>query len=142
MRWPRADAGQALVETILLGLLLLVPLMWCLGVLADLHRSALGTTAAAREAAADGARSTTPADAARSVDRAVASALDDEGLDPARARVDVSIPAGLERGAPVEVEVAYPVTVLQAPLIGRVSGPSIWVRARGIARVDPYRSRP
>lgn len=138
----RAESGQALMETILLGLLLLVPLMWALGVLADIHRNALAATSAAREAGFEAARVTTPSDAARAVDRAVVEAFRDEGIAPSTASVDVSMPSGFERGAPVEVRVAVRVPVLQAPLIGRVSGPSILVRASHTARIDPYRSRP
>lgn len=138
----RASAGFALVETILLGLLLLVPLIWVLTVLADLHRTALAATAAVREAGFEAARSTDPAEAARAVERAVGEAFANQGLDPRVARVEIGGVSGLARGAPIEVEVSYPVTVLQAPLLGRVAGPSIWVRASHIARIDPYRSRP
>jgi hypothetical protein len=137
-----SERGAALVETILLGLLLLVPLMWALGVLADLQRSALATTAAAREAGFEAARSTERGDAARAVDRAVAQAFRDQDLDPSSALVEVSLPGGLARGAPVEIEVGVRVPIFQAPLIGRVAGPSIVVTARHVARVDPYRSRP
>jgi hypothetical protein len=140
MRTPARADGFALVETIMLGLLLLIPLIWTLTVLADIHRTALAATAAAREAGFEAARSTHGASAQRAVDRAVAEAFANQGLDPAIARVHMS--GTLERGAPVEIEIAYPVTVLQAPLLGRVAGPSVWVRAEHVARVDPYRSRP
>jgi hypothetical protein len=123
-----------------LGLLLLVPLIWTLTVLADIHRTALAATAAAREAGFEAARSVRPSSAQRAVDRAVAQAFTNQGLDPADARVRVS--GRLDRGAPIEIEIAYPVTVLQAPLLGRVAGPSVWIRAKHVARVDPYRSRP
>jgi hypothetical protein len=134
--------GQALLETILLGLLLLVPLLWALGVLADIHRTSLAATAAVREAGVDAARSSTRAEATRAIDRAVAQAFVDQGLDPRSADVDVSWPGGLARGAPIEIAIGVRVPVFQAPLIGRVGGPSLWVRARHVTRVDPYRSRP
>jgi hypothetical protein len=136
----KSESGQAVVEALLLGMLLLVPLIWTLGVLADLHRSALAATAAAREAGFDAARSATLAAADAAVAEAVERALADQGLDPGEARVRWDAGSSLRRGGPVEVEVAYPVTVVQAPLLGRVSGPSVWVRARHVARVDPYRS--
>jgi hypothetical protein len=131
-----------LVETILLGLLLLVPLIWVLTVLADIHRTALAATAAAREAGSEAARSTRSSSAHRAVDRAVAEAFANQGLDPENARVRITGAAGLARGSSIEIEIAYPVTVLQAPLLGRVAGPSIVVRARHTARIDPFRSRP
>lgn len=138
---PRSQRGQAMIETILVGLLLLVPLIWVLGVLADIHRTSLAATAAVREAGFEAARATRGPDAARAVDRAVAEAFLNQGLDPGPARVRVST-GGLRRGGAVEVEVSYPVTVAQAPLLGRVAGPSILVRARHVARIDPFRSRP
>ena len=124
----------------MLGLLLLAPLVWALGVLADLHRGALAATAAAREAGFDAAHAPSPAAAAVAVDEAVAGAFADQGLEASSARVRWSA-TPFARGAPVEVTVAYPVTVLQAPLLGRVAGPSIWVRAAHVARIDPYGSR-
>ena len=136
----RRESGQAVIEALLLGMLLLIPTIWLLGVLSDLHRSALAATAAAREAGFDAARSASPSDADAAVAKAVRRAFEDQGLEPAEARVRWGSGGALYRGDAVEVEVAYPVTVVQAPLLGRVSGPSVWVRARHIARVDPYRS--
>ena len=136
----KRDEGQAVIETILLGLLLIVPLIWAMGVLADLHRSALALTAAAREGGSEAARVATPTGAEQALDNAVAQALVDHGLDPSKATVEWSGTPGV-RGGVVEIHIRYPVTVLQAPLIGRVSGPSILVEARHLARVDPFRSR-
>lgn len=132
--------GQAVVETLLLGLLFLVPLIWALGVLSELHRAALASTSAAREAGFDAARTGTERDAAAAIAAAVRQAFDNQGLDAADARIRWSA-GGLRRGGDLEIEISYPVTVAQAPMIGRAGGPSIWVRARHIARIDPYRSR-
>jgi hypothetical protein len=136
----RRERGQAVVETILIGLLLLVPLIWALGVLADMHRSALALTAAAREGGAEAARADSRLDAERALDRAVVEALVDHGLDPGQVEVQWSGSPQV-RGGVIEINVRYPVTVLQAPLIGRVAGPSAIVEARHVVRVDPYRSR-
>jgi hypothetical protein len=134
------QSGFALIETVLLGLLFLIPLVWALGVLSELHRAALATTAAAREAGVDAARSPDVASADGAVRSAVTRAFADEGLQAGDARVNWSGGAGLERGGTVEIEVSYPVTVFQAPILGRVAGPSVWVRAQHAVRVDPYRS--
>jgi hypothetical protein len=134
------ERGSATVETMLLGLLLLVPLVWALGVLSELHRAALAGTAAAREAGFDAARAGDAFEAQRRIDAAVATAFRDHGLDPSAARVEWTS-RGLGRGAPVEVRVSYPTPVLQAPFLGSVAGPAVWVRAEHVARVDPYRSR-
>lgn len=132
--------GAAMVETMLLGLLLLIPLIWVLGVLSELHRAALATTSAAREAGFDAARAATPSEVERRIDVAVATALADHGIDPGNARVEWA--TDLERGGEVELRVSYDVPVFQAPLLGSVGGPSISVSASHVARVDPYRSRP
>ncbi len=132
---------MALVETLLLGLLLLMPLIWGLSVLSELHRAALATTAAAREAGFDAARATSASDAQRRIDAAVARAFADHGLDPSEGSVEWTSP-GFDRGGEVEIRVSYATPVLQAPFLGSVSGPSISVAARHVARVDPYRSRP
>ncbi len=139
---PCREAGAALVETILIGLLLLVPLIWGLGVLADLQRNALAATAAAREAGFEAARQTDASAAGRAIDRAVHEAFINHGLDPSDARVSWDATSAFERGGSVEIEVEIPVTVLQAPLIGKVAGPSVWVRASHTATIDLYRSRP
>jgi len=134
------ENGQALIETLLLGLFLMIPLLWGLGILADLHRVALATTSAAREAGFELARSASALQGGREADKAIARALVDHGLDPRDARVEWSMNR-LERGSPVEVVVSFPVPVVAAPFIGSVSGPSVWVHAKSVARVDLYRSR-
>ncbi len=137
----RSDRGQALIETILLGLLFLAPLIWSLGVLADLHRGALAASAAARAAGFDAARAIASSDAQRAGTEAFRQAFIDHGIDPAGASLRFINDRGFRRGRAIELEVVYPVSVLQAPLLGKVSGPSIVVRARHTARIDPFRSR-
>ncbi len=137
----KGERGTALVETILLSLILLVPLLWALGVLADVHRGALATTAAAREGAMAAARANSFSEAVKDVERSVAYAFADHGLDLDSARIKSSIPRQRVRGSLIELEVAYPVAVLQAPFLGRVAGPSVVIRAVNVVRIDPYRSR-
>lgn len=138
----RRDEGSSLVEVVLVGFLLMVPVIWLLGVLADAHRGALAATAAAREAGTDAARATSLGEADAAIDNAVARAFRDHGLDPADADVSWAPAPRLERGGALEVEVAYEVRVFGLPLIGSLSRPSLQVTARHMARIDPYRSRP
>ena len=138
----RRESGFALVESILVSLVLLIPIVWGLTVLSEIHKAALASTAAVREAGADAAASTTPESATAAIAAAVRGAFVDEGLDASSAKVGADTPAGLARGGTVVVEVSYPVAVFQAPFLGRVSSPVIWVRATHVARIDPYRSRP
>jgi hypothetical protein len=135
------DVGAALLESLLLGLLFLAPLTWALGVLSELHRGTLAATAAAREAGFDAARSTSLSDVATSVDEAVRRAFADHGLDTKRVDVRWATSRRLARGSAVEIEIGYSVPVFQAPFLGGLGQPSIEVRARHVARVDPYRSR-
>lgn len=128
---------MALVESILLALLLLVPLIWLLGMLDHLHRAALGTTTAAREAGFALAGSQDPA--VDDPSTVVALSLTAQGLDPGRAEVDVSLDDGDERGGVVRVQVRYRVPVLDLPLLGDL--PAVSVNATHNAVIDPYRSR-
>jgi hypothetical protein len=134
------ESGLAVIETLLLGLLFLVPLIWTLGMLADLHRAALAATAAARDAGMDAARASSITAAEGAVEEAVARAFLDQGLNPSRAIVAWSAGPALERGGTVRVRISYPVTILQAPFLGDVAGPSVWVNAEHAARIDPFRS--
>jgi hypothetical protein len=137
----KEQGGQAFLETVLLGILLLVPLLWLLTVLAHVHRGALGAAAAAREAGFEAAHSTDLGQAARAIENAVGQALSDHGLDPHRARVRWASTPELARGGFVEVEVSYSVPVFAAPFLGSVAGPSIILDARHRSRIDPFRSR-
>ena len=135
------SGGGALIEALLVGLVLMVPLVWLLGVLAQVHSGALAAAAAAREAGADAARERDGASASAAIDAAVARAFLDQGLNPAAVRTRWSVPSGFERGGMVEVEVSYRVAVVGLPVVGAASRPSIPVTARHVARMDPYRSR-
>ncbi len=137
----RIERGQALVETLMLGLVLLAPLIWLLGMLGEMHRAALASEAAVREAGFHVARASNVAEARAGVARSVRTALLDHGLEPDRARLEAHWPASLPRGASISIELGYPVSIVGAPFIGRVAGPSIWMRAVHVARIDPYRSR-
>lgn len=131
------ERGMALVEAILLALVLMVPLLWLLGFLDHMHRAALGATAAARSAGFQIAASANPDDAR--VEQAVALALKDQGLAAGDVELDVRVSDDGERGGLVQVEVRYPVPMLELPSVGRL--PSLWVSARHDAVVDAYRSR-
>jgi hypothetical protein len=136
-----SDGGGALIEALLVGVVLMIPLVWLLAVLAQLHNGALAAAAAAREAGADAARARDAASAAAAVDAAVTRAFVDQGLNPASVRTRWSVPSGFERGGIVEVEVSYRVAVGGLPVLGTAFRQSIPVTARHVARMDPYRSR-
>lgn len=135
----RDQEGLALIESILLTLVLIVPLVWLLGLLGHVHRAALGATAAAREAGFAIARETGGTAARSGIDTAIALALRDQHLDVRRARVAVSLPNGAVRGGSVHIEIGYPVPMLDLPIFDRL--PSISVTAEHDVIIDRYRSR-
>ena len=135
-----SEDGLALVETILVAVVLIVPLVAALGALSDLHRGALAASAAVREAGFEAARSDTAAQADLAVATAVRGAFSDHGLDSRSAEVRWTSAPGFERGGSIEVEVKLPVQVLQLPFLGSAFGPHVWVNARHVARIDPYMS--
>lgn len=132
------ERGMALVEVILLGLVLIVPLVWLLGFLDHVHRAALGATAAARSAGFVAAAAPDPADASQ-IEQAVAIALEDQELAVDRVELDVSVSNDGGRGDLVHVELRYPVPMLQVPRLGDF--PALIVKARHEVVIDPYRSR-
>ncbi|HZA19824.1 MAG TPA: hypothetical protein VE889_03125 [Actinomycetota bacterium] len=137
----KSERGLALIEALLLGLVLIVPLIWVLGVLSSVHQGALAATSAAREAGVDAARARDLEGASRAVETAVARAFVDHGLDPSEAVVRFSAAPRLARGGTVQVVVRYPVEVISAPLLGEIGGPAVWVDARNVTRIEPYGSR-
>ncbi len=138
---PSDDRGHALLEAVLLGLLLLVPLLWLLSVSAELHGAALATSSAAREAGFEAARSTDTHDADRRVSGVVAETVAAHGLDPERVEVAWSPAAGWQRGHVVEVAISYRVPVFQIPFLGEVAEPDFVVSGKHVATIDKYRSR-
>lgn len=136
-----SESGHALVEALLLGLLLLVPVAWMLSVFAELHAAALATTSAVREAGFEAARAPDPISADRSMLTSIEAAVSDHGLDPDLVSVTWEHADGWSRGGSIEVMVTYDVAAFQAPLLGRITQPSIPVTARHVTTIDRYRSR-
>ena len=135
------EEGHAVIEAVLLGLVLLVPVVWLLSVSAEIHGAALGTATAAREAGFEAARSVDVISADRSVTSLVEQAIRDHGLDPSRSQVRWVPAPGWRRGAAIEVVVSYRVPVFQIPLFGQLSEPNVVVSGRHLAIIDRYRSR-
>lgn len=134
------ERGYALIEALLVGLILIVPLIWVLTAAASLHRSALASASAVREAGLAASRAATATEATTHARSALGRALSERGLDPSRARVQLSWRNPLGRAGAVEVKLETAVDVIRIPFVGRPMGPVIWVRARHVAHVEPYRS--
>ncbi|MFP5298782.1 MAG: hypothetical protein ACLGHL_07335 [Actinomycetota bacterium] len=135
----RSERGTGLVETLLLGLLLMVPLIWTLSVLAELHRAALASTSAARSVGASVSRA--PGGVTPDVpQRALMEAFRAHGLDASGADLSIHAPRGFQRGARVSIEVSYRVPVLKIPLLGSLDVASIGVEAVHTAAIQRYAS--
>lgn len=135
------DEGHALVEAVLIGLLLVVPVVWLLSTLSTIHAAALATASAAREAGFEAARAADISAAKRGIAAASAEAMADHGLEPDRATIRWAPDQSWARGGTIQIEVTYRVPVVAAPFLGTLGGPSIPVSAQHVARIDPYRSR-
>lgn len=134
------EDGSAVMEAVVLGLGLLIPLLWLLTTLSSVHSAALATNSAVRETGVLVSRSIGGPEPAE-VERTVAEALRNHGVDPDRSRIRMRTDSGFNRGARVEVIVAYDVALFEPPFLNASFGPSVTVRARHFARVDPFGSR-
>ena len=131
------DRGSALIETIFLCLILLIPVAWGLAALDRVHRAALASTAAVRDAGFEAVRAADMASADLAIDRAVAGALRDQGLDMTDADVRWAAPGELARGTRVDISVTYEVDVFG----DWVPFASVPVSARHSLFVEQYASR-
>lgn len=129
--------GAALVEAVLLCVILLIPVAWGLATLDQIHRAALASTAAVRDAGFEAARSPDLSTAEEAIQGAVAAALHSQDLDDENAEVTWSAPDGVARGSRIEIEVRYRVEVLG----GWLPFVSVPVSARHALYVQPFGSR-
>lgn len=132
------ERGYAAMEAFLVGLVLMVPLIWVSIAASSLHRTALASSSAVREAGIVASRAANAASAQREVGGAIARALLERGVNADGSRFFLSWAAG--RSGPVHVELEVPVPILAVPFVGRPVGPAIWVKARHVAHREPYRS--
>ena len=143
----QVDSGTALVEFVLLGVVLLVPLMYLVLAVSAVQRGIYGVTQAAREAGRAYVTGTTE-NAAERATYAARLALEDQGLPPdgttvrygpadrdcAAAAAD---PWPLTPGAEFAICVTRPITV---PAIPRVLlGSRNTVTGRYVVHADDYR---
>lgn len=122
-RRARDERGGAIVETVWLGILLLVPLVWVVVSVFDVQRGAFATTTAARSAARAFALAPTDAAGQRAAEAAARQALADQGVRDVPVEVEVSCtpyPTQCHSGTSViTVRVATRVTL---PLVPDVLG--------------------
>lgn len=141
-RLPSADAGTAVIEFTVLGLILLVPLVYVMLSVLAVQRAALGVTAAARDAARVYA---TAGSADRDVLAAAAArlALHDQGLELDPAGLAVACVGDCAPGGSVEARVDAHVDLPLLPrvLAGDRSVTSLAVHGAHRERIDAFRAR-
>ena len=103
----RRDSGQAVIEAVVLGLALFVPLIYGVVAVTGIHRTTLAADAAAHEAARAWSTSPTPIEARGRAESAARQAVSDYGFAPAE--VEVRIDGQLAPGATVLVVTRLPV---------------------------------
>lgn len=130
----KCERGAAHIEATFLSLILLIPPLWLLTTLGDVHRAALATSAAARDVGEGLAADPLTSQPSLLMGDAVRTSFVNHGLRPHDARVRL-----VRTGDRVEVQVSYPVSIARAPFLGAM-GPSVWIKGEHAARVDPYRS--
>jgi len=145
--WRRGDSGNALIEFVFLGVLLLAPLMYLVLAVSAVQRNMYGVTQAAREAGRAYATGTA-ANAAARADYAARLALADQGLavDDAVVRYGApdadcesasSEPPPVLPGGEFAICVSRPFTVPGVP--GFLVGDRSSVTGRYVVHLDQYR---
>lgn len=133
---PSADAGSASVEFLAGSVLLLVPLVYLVLTLASLQGASFATEGAARAVAVLASRGGDPSAVSARMDRTVALALADFGVDASGAAVTVRCGIGKTCGPGDDVRVSVRVTV-PLPLVP--SGLPLAVPVEGTATLAAAR---
>jgi hypothetical protein len=136
-----SDQGSALIEVVVVGLLVLLPLAYVVLAVFEVQRAAYATTTAAREAGRALVTSPSEAGAVPRARAAAAVALRDQGLPAGKEKVQVECPARcLRPGETVTVRVSTRVPLPFVPdMLGRDLA-SVAVSASHEATVDRFRA--
>jgi len=134
------QAGAAIVEFVVLGFLMLVPIALAAVLVTSVHSATYATVTAAREAGRAYVTADSTAQAGARAKAAVQLAMEDQGLGPARMTIECLGGACLEPGSRVRIAVTSRIKI---PLIpgnsGQSAGGEIPVTAVHETVVDSYR---
>jgi Flp pilus assembly protein TadG len=143
----RGDAGNAIVEFVFLAVLVLVPLVYFIVAVADVQRSSLAVTNAAREAGRAFATGRSTPDGLARARVAARLALADQGLDeqPALGYVaagdscsGLPITPTLQAGAIFTICVSRSVALPGVPTL--IAGRGVATIGKYVVHVDDYRA--
>lgn len=130
------ETGSSLVESLLIGLFTLVPIVFIVIEVGFVQRAAIATAVAAREAGRSFVTAPAPSDALGRAEAVAHQIITLHQLEPAK--VSVLVDGELKRGSQVAVEVAYVTPAVPVPLIGSI--PGFKVSSRHVEQVDRHRS--
>ncbi|RIK09169.1 MAG: pilus assembly protein TadE [Acidobacteria bacterium] len=135
-RRQRSERGSSLVESLILGILLLLPVSFMVVEFGEIQRAAIGVSAASREAGRAFVTSRTTGEAESRARKAAGSVIAGHHLDSSRATVRIA--GELKRGSEVRVEVAYRTPEVPVPLLGSI--PGLTLQSAHVEIVDRHRS--
>jgi hypothetical protein len=133
---PEPEQGTAILEVLVLGVGLLVPLLYAVISVMSVQSASYAATSAAREAARSYVTSTTPAQGAARARAATRLVLADAGVPSVLPRLRC-VGGCLQPGSRVDVTVVVPVALPLVP-----GGPTITVTGEESMPVDRYRAAP
>lgn len=138
---PRDETGSALIEFLLVGLLLLVPVLYIALAVLRVQAAGLASTQAVRQAARAFVVADDTAVGRRAADTAVRVALEDQGFQAAPGAVSIRCEPGcLAPGSLVQVRLAWAVDLPWLPEPVHQWLPSVPITTVHEFGVDDYRS--
>lgn len=135
---PTRDAGTAIVEFVVIGVLVMVPIAYAALVVMKVHSATFGVVTAAREAGRAYATADTTSLAATRARQAARLALEDQGLEQPTLKVECLDGSCLSPGSTVRVEVTTHVALPLIPSLGG-TGATVPVTAVHEIVVDSFR---
>lgn len=137
----RADRGSALLEVIVLGILVLVPVAYVVLAVAAVQSAAFASAQAVREAGRAFASAATPRAAAERAEVAARLALADQGFDLPRDALRLACFRGacLAPGSIVEVRLTWQVALPWLPATLGEQPVAIPIEAAQVVPIDDYR---
>ena len=133
MTRPRGEAGSALVELTWLSILLLVPLVYVVLAVFEVHRAAFAVDAATRAAGRAYTLAPSQAEAAARARAAAQLALEDQRLEPAQGVLSTTCRPDprdcLSPGSVIDVRMVYPVSLPLMPAALGGNTPSVRVES-------------
>lgn len=135
-RHRQSDRGSSLIESLILGVLTLLPVAFMVVEFGVIQRASIGVSAASREAGRTFVTARTTGEAESRARAAADSVMAIHRLDPSRATVRIA--GELKRGSEVRVEVAYRTPEVPVPIFGAI--PAMTLSSVHVETVDRHRS--